>query len=455
MEKSALSVGILTLGCKVNQYESEAIAETFTAKGYRVVPPQEICDIYVINTCTVTSESDRKVRQAVRRLIHQNPNAYVLATGCLGQTDPDQLAAINGVDFVCGNAQKLSVVDVAEQLVKSGRKNGTAQTKLSPPDAFGFEQMHITHFDRTRAYVKIEDGCESHCTYCIIPSARGSIRSKCPEDVVEEVTRLTENGCREVVLTGIETASYGKDLKNCDLAELLCRVDRIPNVGRIRLGSLDPSLMKQSFVDRISSLHSLAPHFHISMQSGSDTVLARMKRKYNSRMALEGMESLRRALPEARFTTDMIVGFPGETEEEFEETLAFIERAKFLMIHAFPYSKRKGTPAAEMKDQIPEPVKHQRLKRLTDLQASIQRRMLEKEIGRETEVLFETHRNGVATGHTPSFLEVSCPSPTPIHAQTLPVRITEISGSVCTGEILSPPQSTERKTVCPLTDRKH
>lgn len=450
MEEKKLSVGILTLGCKVNQYESVAIAEEFAARGYLVSSPQEICDVYVVNTCTVTSESDRKVRQAVRRLLHKNPNAFLLVTGCLGQTDPAQLAAIAGVDFVCGNAKKLSVVDAADRLVADGKKAETAQTVTDAPDAFGFEPMHISHFDRTRAYVKIEDGCESRCTYCIIPAARGKIRSKLPDDVIAEVTRLTENGCREVVLTGIETASYGKDLKNCDLAELLLRVDRIPNVGRVRLGSLDPTLMKQSFVDRIKELPSLAPHFHLSMQSGSDSVLARMKRKYNSRMALDGMERLRQAIPDVQFTTDMIVGFPGETEEEFLQTLDFIKQAKFLMIHAFPYSKRKGTPAAEMQDQIPEEIKHARLKQLTDLQAEIQTGILTETVGTTVDVLFETWRDGIACGHTPSFLEVCVKAPFPLHALTLPVRITEISGSVCMGELLSLPQSTERMKVCPI-----
>lgn len=439
MEALALSVGILTLGCKVNQYESEAIAEAFEAAGFRIAPTTEACDVYVVNTCTVTAESDRKCRQAIRRLIHRNPQAFLLVTGCLGQTDPAQIAKIEGVDYICGNADKLSVVRAAIALCQQGHKNTAAEISAVPPDTHGFEEMEITRFDRTRAYIKIEDGCESKCTYCIIPKARGSIRSKSPDDVIREVHTLTQNGCREVVLTGIETASYGKDLKGCDLGDLLCRVNRIEGVGRVRLGSLDPSLMKQDFVDRISSLSSLTPHFHISMQSGSDAVLARMKRKYNSRMALEGMERLRRAMPSVQFTTDMIVGFPQESDEEFEQTLAFIRQARFLMIHAFPYSKRAGTPAAQMSGQIPEEVKHERLLRLLDLQADIQKEILETYIGKTEEVLFETYENGMAHGHTPSFLEVFCPSPVPLHARTLPVRITAIQDGGCFGELLQSP----------------
>ena len=298
MEYTDRKIGIYTLGCKVNQYESEAIAEAFAGEGFSVVSPTEVCDVYVINTCTVTAESDRKARQFIRRAIGKNPNAYILVTGCYSQASPDAVAAIKGVDYVSGNAQKLAVVKAAKELIAGGKKPDVPTVDRRAPDAHGFEKMSITRFDRTRAYVKIEDGCENRCTYCIIPSARGAVRSKPMEEVLREVRALTEGGCREIVLTGIETASYGRDLDEVDLADLLEEVDRIPNVGRIRLGSLDPSLMKQSFVDRIAHLRSLAPHFHLSMQSGSDRILALMKRKYNAKMALEGMERLRRAMPD-------------------------------------------------------------------------------------------------------------------------------------------------------------
>ncbi len=435
MQKAMPTAGIYTLGCKVNQYESKAIAEKLSAEGFLVLPAQESCDVYIINTCTVTGESDRKARQIIRRAIHQNPNAYILVTGCFSQVSPESVAKIAGVDFVCGNAEKQKVVEMAKKLVAGGRKPAVSEVCAEQPDIFGFEPMRITSFDRTRAYVKIEDGCENHCTYCIIPAARGKVRSKKPEEVLEEVRRLTEGGCREIVLTGIETASYGRDLPDCDLAELLARVDRIPGVGRVRLGSLDPSLMRQAFVDRISSLSSLTPHFHLSLQSGSDTVLARMKRKYNSQMALAGMERLRRAMPEVQFTTDVIVGFPGENEEEFAETVSFIRRAEFLHIHVFPYSRRKGTLAADMKDQIPEQIKHQRVKILSAEQDKVQNQILDRMEGRETTVLFETFRNGLAYGHTPDFLEVACPSEQPLHAQILPVRIGGHKGGICFGSI--------------------
>ncbi len=441
MRNTKPRAGIYTLGCKVNQYESEAIAEKLTDAGFLVLPPQEICDVYIVNTCTVTGESDRKARQLIRRAIHQNPDAYILVTGCFSQVSPESVAKITGVDFVCGNAEKQKVVEKAKELIRSGYKPSVPEILPEQPDACGFEPMQITSFDRTRAYVKIEDGCENRCTYCIIPAARGRVRSKEPREVLEEVRGLTAGGCREIVLTGIETASYGRDLDGCDLADLLTMIDRIPGIGRVRLGSLDPSLMRQSFVDRIASLGSLTPHFHLSLQSGSDTVLARMKRKYNAKMALEGMERLRRAIPGVQFTTDVIVGFPGESEEEFAETLSFIRQAEFLHIHIFPYSRRKGTVAAQMNDQIPEEIKRRREKILSAEQAAIQSRILDRMNGRETTVLFETFQSGTAYGHTPDFLEVACPSPEPLHARILPVRIGSHDGPICFGTILTKEKS--------------
>lgn len=435
MSYTHLTVGIYTLGCKVNQYESEAIAEAFAADGFCVNAPSEPCDIYIINTCTVTAESDRKARQFIRRAIHQNPAAYVLVTGCFSQTQPERVATIEGVDYICGNKKKLAVVHAAKDLVAQGHKNASPLIDTGSPDTNGFEEMRITHFDRTRAYVKIEDGCESHCTYCIIPSARGRIRSKAPEEVLSEVRTLTENGCREIVLTGIETASYGRDLDGCTLADLLCEIDTIPNIGRIRLGSLDPSLMKQAFVDRIAPLRSLAPHFHLSMQSGSDHILALMKRKYNTRIAYEGMERLRRAMPDVQFTTDMIVGFPQETEEDFLASVEFAKRARFLMIHVFPYSKRAGTPAATMEGQIPEEIKHERVAILSAEASKIRASILDGMIGCDAEVLFETFENGTARGHTREFIEVSCPLSSPCRAHTRTVHITGHDGTVCHGHL--------------------
>lgn len=429
------TVGICTLGCKVNQYESEAIAERFAAEGFSVLSAEEVCDVYVINTCTVTAEADKKARQFIRRAIHKNPAAKIIVTGCFSQTQPEAAAKIEGVDAILGNAGKLSVTEIAKSLLANG-KPATPSIFSSAPDANGFERMSISKFDRTRCYVKIEDGCESRCTYCVIPEARGKIRSKSPADVLDEVRALTAGGCREIVLTGIETASYGKDLDGVGLADLLEEVDAIPGVGRIRLGSLDPSIMKPDFVARIAKLHALAPHFHLSMQSGSDRVLALMKRKYNTRMAFEGMERVRQAIPSVQFTTDIIVGFPQESEEDFSLTLDFARRAKFLMIHVFPYSKRKGTPAAEMTGQIPEEVKHERVRVLSELEAGIRREILDGMTGRELSVLFETAGDGMISGHSPEFIEVECPASDAARLTSTVgvVRVTGNDGNVCHGE---------------------
>jgi threonylcarbamoyladenosine tRNA methylthiotransferase MtaB len=334
----------------------------------------------------------------------------------------------------------MEIVRAAVSLCRQGQKNVRPTVDVPPLEGAGFEDMSICRFARTRAYIKIEDGCESHCTYCIIPSARGHIRSKPMQAVLDEVRALTEGGCREVVLTGIETASWGRDLDGANLADLLEQVDRIPHIGRVRLGSLDPTLMRPAFVERIARLPSLAPHFHLSMQSGSDAVLARMKRKYNRTQALAAMERLREAIPDVMLTTDIIVGFPGETEQDFEATMDLARRARFLMIHVFPYSKRKGTPAAVMADQVPTEIKKQRVAALSALSADIRREILSELIEKQTvlPVLFETYSKGTAVGHTPNFIEVHLPSPVPLHAQTHNVRLLALTedGCGCIGEIV-------------------
>ena len=434
------TVGIYTLGCKVNQYESEAIGEALASHGFSLCSPTGPCDVYIINTCTVTAESDRKARQFIRRALSHNPDAFVLVTGCMAQTDAESIRAIEGVDFICGNRNKMAVVNAALTLCQNGNKNDAPEIDVPSLEEADFESMSINRFGRTRAYIKIEDGCESRCTYCIIPAARGHIRSKPMEAVLDEVRCLTAGGCREVVLTGIETASWGRDLEDANLADLLEQVDRIDNIGRVRLGSLDPTIMRQAFVERIAGLPSLAPHFHLSMQSGSDAILARMKRKYNSTQALAAIERLRAAIPNVQLTTDMIVGFPGETEQDFEATMELARKARFLMIHVFPYSKRAGTPAAAMPDQIPNAIKKQRVAALSALAADIRAEILEELIakGEPVSVLFETFEDGIAVGHTPEFIEVRVPAPASLHADTHLVRLLARTpdGSGCLGQLI-------------------
>lgn len=429
------TVGIYTLGCKVNQYESQAIAEEMERLGFKISSPTSVCDVYVINTCTVTAESDRKARQFIRRAISKNKDAFIIVTGCMAQTSAQSVAEIDGVDAVIGNSDKLSVARKARELCDLGIKASIPDVVVSNICEAPFESMNITKFDRTRAYVKIEDGCESHCTYCIIPSARGKIRSKPADEVLREVEALVRGGCREIVLTGIETASYGKDLDGVDLASLLCKVDKIQGIGRVRLGSLDPSLIKEDFVKRIAGLSSLAPHFHLSLQSGSDKTLAAMKRKYNSTMAMRGIELLRKYIPNVKFTTDIIVGFPGESEQDFEDTVKFVQKANFLMTHIFPYSKRAGTPAATMSGQISKEEKSRRLHVLEAIEARSRLEILEREIiaSPVKQVLFESFRDGIISGHTADFIEVRVPFAMPRHAQTLNVRLTSTDGNVCFG----------------------
>ena len=435
MQDKIYTAGIYTLGCKVNQYESEAIAERLREHGITVAKPSSVCDIYIINTCTVTAESDRKACQFIRRAIQKNPAAYILVTGCLAQTDADRIAAIAGVDHISGNTDKLAVADYARELIKAGKKNDTPHVAVRDINESGFEKMSITEFGRTRAYVKIEDGCESKCAYCIIPSARGKIRSKDPSDVLSEVRALVRGGCREVVLTGIETASYGRDLGDIDLADLLVSVDCIEGLKRMRLGSLDPSLITKKFVEKIAPLSTIAPHFHLSLQSGSSKVLAAMRRKYNADMAMRAIELIREYIPNAQFTTDVIVGFPGETDEDFEETMRFAKAARFLMIHVFPYSKRKGTLAAQMKDQVPPEIKKERAARLSALASEIRAEILSGQIGKTYPVLFETYRDGVAHGHTASFIEVSVNADRSLTDMILDVKIVSVENNACVGVI--------------------
>ncbi len=437
MSEQQRRVGIYTLGCKVNQYESEAIAEELERLGAHVCPPAEYCDAYIINTCTVTAESDRKAKQFIRRAMAQNPAAYIVVTGCLAQTAVDSLSAIAGIDAVIGNDEKLRAASEVVRLLREGRKAGEPAVFVNDIQTAPFEPMRITKFDRTRAYIKIEDGCENRCTYCIIPNARGSVRSKDPDEVVAEVCALTDGGCREVVLTGIETASYGRERGDIDLISLLERIDRIPNIGRVRLGSLDPSLIRPDFVRRLAALSSVAPHFHLSLQSGSSAVLARMKRKYNADQAMRALALLRESIPDVQVTTDVIVGFPAESEEEFAQTVAFVKQARFLTVHLFPYSPRKGTPAAAMAGQLPMALKRSRLHELEAVVRQGRRELLEEAVAGHPcrEVLFETYENGMAVGHTASFLEVAVPSPRPLHAQTASVRLTSTDGERCFGEI--------------------
>ena len=433
------TAAIYTLGCKVNQYESEAIAEALEENGIKILSSSEICDAYIINTCTVTAESDRKARQFIRRAISKNPNAYIAVTGCFAQTSHEEIAKINGVDLICGNTDKLEVAKYIIDFFNSSIKKSNPTVLVKDIQNAQFEDMSIHKFERTRAYVKIEDGCENRCAYCIIPSARGKVRSKDPNKLIAEVEALVKNGCKEVVLTGIETASYGKDLEGITLADILCKVDKIKGLERIRLGSLDPSLIKPEFVEKISKLTSLAPHFHLSLQSGSSRILALMRRKYNAEMAMNAIRLLKNSIPNVSFTTDVIVGFPQETEADLLETADFIRKAEFLTVHLFSYSSRKGTEASKMKGQLNSEEKNRRLHILEKTAKETKKDFISKQISNcpIKKVLFETFDGISAHGHTDNFIEVSVKSEKDLRGLILPVKIENTDGDICFGRLIN------------------
>ncbi len=420
------SVGLYTLGCKVSQYETEAIGEAFEARGFRVLPFYERCDAYVINTCTVTRESDRKSRQFIRRAIARNPEAAVAVVGCYSQRSPEEVAALPGVSVVLGTADKLTVVD---RIIEALRKrDGAPQVSVSDLSEATFETMRITRAPRTRAYVKIEDGCESKCTYCAISDARGRVRSKPKDEVIAEVEGLSAGGTLEIVLTGIETGSYGRDFEEkYTLADLICELDDRHSACRIRLGSLAPELIGESFVERVRGVKILAPHFHLSIQSGSDRVLRAMKRRYNRRQALENIKRLKDAFAGAQFTTDMMVGFPGETEEDFAETVSFVREARLLDVHVFAYSPREGTPAASFSEQIDEAVKRSRSRRLTEVKNEVRGSILEELVaaGEPLSVILETHDGAVYSAHSEGFVEVCVKAPSGMQGEL--VRVVPVS----------------------------
>lgn len=401
----SLSCGILTLGCKVNQYESRAMAELLAAQDVAIRPFEDVCDMYLIHSCTVTAESDRKVRQMTRRAIRRNPNAVIAVCGCAVQKDPQAIAQIPGVSIVCGNRRKTELVSAALNQLQNGRPESPL-ILCGNLDELPYEDMRISGFDRIRAYVKIEDGCNANCAYCIIPKVRGPQTSRPMESVLEEISVLRDHGCREVVLTGIETAAY-----RYDLGALLEQIDRIEGIDRIRLSSVDPASLKPALMEKMASLPHLMPHFHISLQSGCSRTLARMRRRYNAQTAMERLTALRRLMPQVQFSADVIAGFPGESEEDFAESLSFVREAEFLHLHVFPYSRRPGTEAADMPDQIDPSEKARRVALLCRTGEQTRDAILARlAAGRENvTVLTEETKDGFVLGHSEAFVPCRIP----------------------------------------------
>ena len=427
---------VLTLGCRVNQYESDFIIQELSKNSVAICPPQEKCDIYIINTCSVTSESDRKSRQFIRKCIKQNPDAVIIVTGCFSQINQEAASKIEGVSLVVGNNEKSKIAKIALDIL-----NG----KTVSPCGFDiyngkFDTMSVgAPLTRTRAFVKIEDGCDSKCAYCIIPKARGSVRSNLPENVIREVKRIASEGCLEVVLTGIETASYGKDLDGeINLGKLLCEVSEIEGISRIRLGSLDPFNVTKEFCDTASALKKVMNHFHISMQSGCTKTLNEMRRKYNIEQAKKNIDYLKSKFDGVMLSADIIVGFPGESDEDFEQTYKFLKNERFLHLHIFPYSKREGTVAAKMSGQVPEEIKKARLHKLEEMQKKVKAELLDEFIKANefTEVLFETFDGEYALGHTTNFMELKAKSSCNLSGEIKKVKLTSSDGEYLFGEII-------------------
>jgi threonylcarbamoyladenosine tRNA methylthiotransferase MtaB len=428
-----VKIAIYTLGCKVNQYETQAMEAELLRRGHTLIPFEERADAYIINTCAVTAMSGHKSRQIIRRAQKQNPAAVVGVCGCYSQTDPQAVAEL-GVDLVSGPSGRMAFLDHLERLGAARQETPTVTVENIMSTRI-FEELPAGGLEgRTRAMLKVEDGCVNFCSYCIIPYARGPVRSLPLDRAAEETRALEGKGYREIVLTGIEISSWGQDLKNgltlTDLIETVCTA--APNC-RVRLGSLEPRTVTEDFCRRTSSLHNLCPHFHLSLQSGCDATLKRMNRKYDTTRYYESVELLRKYYVNPGITTDLIVGFPGETEDEFAQTLEFLKKCAFTAMHIFPYSRRPGTPADKMPDQTPNAAKEERAHRAAAVADSMQRDYLQSLVGQTLPVLFEEKKNGLWRGHTPNYVEVYVESDMSLHNIEMAVSISEVKGNSLLG----------------------
>lgn len=399
MEKK--KVAVYTLGCKVNAYESSVMAELFKASGYDVVDYEEFADVYIVNTCTVTNMSDRKSRQILRRAKELNPNAILCAVGCYAQVASADLAKLEEIDIILGTNDKRQIVKIVEEFMQNHKRRIIVNDVLQERKYIEWGQTAIT--SKARAEIKIQDGCDRYCTYCIIPYARGPVRSRKMEDIHDEIVALSRTDIKEVVITGIHISSYGKDLENKPtLIDLLEYIHQIPGIERIRLGSLEPLIITEDFVCRLKKLSKVCNHFHLSLQSGCDETLKRMNRRYTTDEFRKIVSLLKNHIPEVALTTDVIVGFPGETNEEFETTYEFLKEINFSKMHVFKYSPRKGTKAAGFPNQVDGKIKDERSSKLIELSMKNEEAFASQYLGKEIEVLFENEHDG----HTTNYIEV-------------------------------------------------
>jgi threonylcarbamoyladenosine tRNA methylthiotransferase MtaB len=434
------SVAFQTLGCKVNHYETEAIWQLFQSEGYERADFESTADVYVINTCTVTNTGDKKSRQVIRRAIRKNPSAVICVTGCYAQTSPAEIMAIPGVDIVVGTQDRTKMIQYIEQYKQERQPiNGVSNIMK----ARVYEELEVPAFtDRTRASLKIQEGCNNFCTFCIIPWARGLMRSRDPQAVIEQAQKLVNAGYKEIVLTGIHTAGYGEDMKDYNFAKLLKDMDeKVVGLKRLRISSIEASQVTDEVIEAMKQSNTIVRHLHIPIQSASNTVLKRMRRKYTMEMFADRLEKLKDALPGLAITSDVIVGFPGETEEEFQETYDFIAKHKFSELHVFPYSKRTGTPAARMENQVPEDVKNKRVHRLIELSNQLAKEyasQFEDEVLEviPEEVYKEEPNSGLYVGYTDNYLKVKVQASEEMIGKLVKVKITKAGYPYCEGQFV-------------------
>lgn len=426
-------VAFYTLGCKVNQYETEAMLELFEKEGYEKAETEDYADVYVINTCTVTHMSDRKSRQYIRRMKKKNPDAIIAVVGCYSQVSPEEILSIDEVNLVMGTNDRKKIVEEVKK-IDASRKVSTVDDIMKVK---AFEEIEINKTNgKTRAFMKIQDGCDRYCSYCIIPYARGRVRSRDLESIVKEVENLASNGYKEVVLTGIHVASYGKDIKDSDikLLDVIKQINDIEGIERIRLSSVEPILFTDEFVEAVSTMDKVCPHYHLSLQSGCDETLKRMKRRYTTEEYKAIVDRLRAAIPNVSITTDVIVGFPGETNEEFDKTYEFLKDIELTHMHVFKYSPRKGTPAATMENQVDPSTKHDRSEKLLRLNEENFNKFGQKMLDKEFNVLFEQKvGDNKYEGLTENYVKVIVESDNDISEQILKVKIKDVKNEFLEG----------------------
>lgn len=422
-----MKAAIHTLGCKVNIYESEYIINILKENGYQIVDFDSKADIYIINTCTVTNTSDKKSEKMIKRARKQNKDAIIIAMGCHAQIKGDNIDA----DIIIGNKDKSKIISLIEEY----QENKNKIKRIYNLDNISFEDMYISSFNsHTRAFVKIQDGCDAFCSYCIIPYARGPIRSKDPKTVIKEITSLVENGYKEIILTGIHTGKYGKDI-NYTFEQLLKDIIKIKNLYRIRISSIEINELTDPILDLIKDNKIIAKHLHIPLQSGSDKILKLMDRKYDLKFYKDRIEKIRKMIKDVSITTDLIVGFPNEDEKDMEDTLKFIKEIKFTKIHTFPYSKREGTKAASMENQIDETIKRKRVKTVLELSDQLEQDFYQSKLNKTEEVIIEQTKDGKSYGYTSNYIKVEIDSPLKPN-EVISVKINKVNNKKVTGKII-------------------